>query len=227
MVLAMNQLLDNVWAIIPAYNEADRIKTVIEKTKNHVKNIVVVDDGSSDNTYETAKQQEIIVLKHIVNMGKGTALKTGCDFAVKKQAKILIALDADGQHNPDEIPNFINAIKQGSDVVFGYRQMTKKMPIILRLGNNFINLITKLVYGINMKDTQGGYRAFTAEAYSKIRWQSRTYEMESEMIANTGKHKLKYKEIPIQTIYSDKYKGTTIIDGMKIVLKMILWRFKI
>ncbi len=216
----------DVWVIIPAHDESNRIEGVIKGTKNYIKEILVVDDGSSDSTYKTSKLQDIVVLRHIINLGKGAALKTGCDFAVKKGARILIVMDADGQHDPREIPNFISAIEQGNDIVFGYRQKSKKMPFIFRFGNNFINMITKLVYGISMKDTQCGYRAFTAEAYHKIRWQSQNYEMESEMIANAGKHNLKYKEIPIQTIYSDKYKGTTIIDGITIVLKMFWWRLK-
>lgn len=222
----MNPEQVDAWIIIPACNEAVRIVKVLEKTKRYISNIVVVDDGSSDKTCETAKQQGVIVLKHAVNMGKGCALKTGCDFAVKKGAKIIVVMDADGQHNPEEIPNFIKAVRGGNDIVFGYRQMTESMPFIFRFGNNFINTITKLIYKIEMKDTQCGYRAFTADAYRKIRWKSQTYEMESEMIANAGKHKLKYKEIPIQTIYADKYKGTTVIDGIKIVLNMLWWRLK-
>jgi len=226
-VQTMNQTLQSeAWVIIPAHNEAERIVKVIEKTKQHVQNIIVVDDGSSDNTYEISRHQDVIVLKHAINIGKGAALKTGCDFATKKGAKIMISIDADGQHNPEEIPNFIREIKKGNDIVFGYRQMSKKMPFIFRFGNNFINRITKYIYKIDMKDTQCGYRAFTADAYKKIRWQSQSYEMESEMIANAGKHNLKYKEVPIQTIYADKYKGTTIIDGIKIVLKMFWWKFK-
>ena len=82
------------------------------------------------------------------------------------------------------------------------------------------------MYKIKLKDTQCGYRAFSAKAYKKIKWKSSDYSMESEMIANVGKHHLKYAEIPIQTIYSDKYKGTTIVDGIKIVFNMLLWKIR-
>ena len=77
---------------------------------------------------------------------------------------------------------------------------------------------------VSLSDTQSGYRAMTARAYRKIRWRSRSYSVESEMVANTGRKRLKYKEIKIKTIYSDKYKGTTVIDGVKIVLNMLWWR---
>ena len=111
----------------------------------------------------------------------------------------------------------------GADIVFGYRKLDK-MPAVLKFGNWFIRLITRALYNIDLKDTQSGYRAFTAEAYKKIKWNSCDYSMESEMVTKAGKHHLKYKQIPIQTIYSDRYKGTTIIDGIKIVLNLIWWR---
>lgn len=214
-----------IWVIIPAYNEANRIADVIDKTKKYVDNIIVVDDGSDDDSYKIIKEQNVITLKHLINLGKGAALKTGCDYAIKKGAGILIALDADGQHNPERIPEFINNLNE-AEMIFGHRSLDKNMPFILKFGNWFINTITKLLYGINLRDTQCGYRAFTSSAYKKIRWRALDYSMESEMIANVGKHHLRYKEIPIETIYSDKYKGTTIIDGVRIVFNMFLWRLR-
>ncbi|MBW2966075.1 glycosyltransferase family 2 protein [Candidatus Woesearchaeota archaeon] len=215
---------NDVWVVIPAYNEENKIKDVIDKTKEYVQNIVLVDDGSKDNTINIAKETGIKALRHVVNLGKGSALKTGCEFALRKEAKQLIAIDADGQHDPAEIPNFLEALKE-SDIVFGYRKLTKDMPFVLRFGNWFISRAVGLLFGINLRDTQSGYRAFSADTYKKIKWDAQDYYVESEMIANAGKNRLKYKEIPIQTIYSDKYKGTTIFDGMKIVLKMIWWKF--
>lgn len=213
----------NVWVIIPAYNEGKKILNVIGKTKKYIENIIVVDDGSKDNTVEIAEKTGVKVLKHIINLGKGAALKTGCEFALSRKAKILIAIDADGQHDPAEIPKFLKELI-GTDIVFGYRQLTKTMPGVLRFGNWFISKMVWLFFGIKLKDTQCGYRAFTADTYKKIKWQAQNYDVESEMITNVGKKGLKYEEIPIQTIYSDKYKGTTVIDGIKIVLKMLFWK---
>ncbi|MDP7179646.1 MAG: glycosyltransferase family 2 protein [Candidatus Woesearchaeota archaeon] len=214
---------DNVWAVIPAYNEEENIINVIKETKKYLSNIVVVDDGSKDRTYEVAKQEGIIVLKHIINLGKGAALKTGCDFTLKKEANKIIVLDSDNQHEPSEIPNFLNELKN-KEVILGYRKRNNEMPFILKLGNFIINRITKLLYNVELHDTQCGYRAFTSDAYKKIRWKASDYSMESEMIANIGKNKLSYTQIPIKTIYVDRYKGTTIIDGIKIVLNMIWWK---
>ncbi|MBI2660083.1 glycosyltransferase family 2 protein [Candidatus Woesearchaeota archaeon] len=213
----------NVWAVIPAYNEQHSIAGIVKKTKEYVNNVVLVDDGSTDKTNELARQAGAIVLKHIVNLGKGAALKTGCDFAVKNGAKSIIAIDADAQHNPNDIPRFTEKLKK-YDIVFSYRKASRKMPFVLRFGNWFISNITVFLYGIKLNDTQCGFRAFSKEAYKKIRWSASDYSMESEMIARAGRQSLKYVQIPIQTIYSDEYKGTTIIDGIKIVFNMIKWK---
>jgi glycosyltransferase involved in cell wall biosynthesis len=209
--------------IIPAHNEQRHISSVIKKIKKYASNIIVVDDGSTDNTPRIAEKENVTVLRHVVNLGKGAALKTGAEYAIRKGAKRLIFIDSDGQHKPEDIPRFLDALKQ-ADVVFGSRTFNKKMPAILKFGNRFINQVNNVLYGVNLRDTQSGYRAMTASAYRKIRWRSTSYSVESEMVANTGRQRLKYKEITIKTIYSDKYKGTTIIDGIKIVLNMLWWR---
>lgn len=214
---------DKVFAVIPACNEDDNIGKVIRETWKYLSNIIVVDDGSKDRTCEEAEKEGVIVLKHIINLGKGAALKTGCDYAVKNGASEIVVLDADTQHEPSEIPNFLREL-ENADVVLGCRMQSREMPSVLKFGNWFINKTTRLLYGINVHDTQCGYRAFTAEAYKKIRWKSSSYSMESEMLANIGKRKLKYREIPIKTIYADRYKGTTIIDGIKIVCNLFWWR---
>lgn len=217
----------NIFAVIPAHNESKKIGDVIKKTKKYIKNIIVVDDGSTDDTYDVSKKEGAVVLKHIINMGKGAALKTGCDFALKNKADIIIAIDSDGQHDPNEIPLFLKAIENKNiDIVFGHRKLTKNMPFILRFGNLFISKLTKLLYNIRLKDTQCGFRAFTSEAYKKIRWVALDYSVESEMIAKAGKNKLKYAQVPIQTIYTDDYKGTTVIDGIKIIFNMFMWKIR-
>ncbi|MBS3096387.1 glycosyltransferase family 2 protein [Candidatus Woesearchaeota archaeon] len=214
---------NKIFAVIPAYNEENNIVSIIKKTKRYVGNIIVVDDGSNDKTKEVAENANAVVLRHIINLGKGATLKTGCDFAIRKGAKYMIVLDADAQHNPDDIPRFINKLKK-YDIVFSYRSVSSKMPPVLRFGNWFISGIVRALYGINLNDTQCGFRAFSKEAYRKIGWNSSDYSMESEMISNVGKQKLKYVQIPIQTVYSDRYKGTTVVDGIKIVLNMFWWR---
>ena len=209
------------FVIIPAYNEQELIGKVIKGAKEYSNNIIVVDDGSKDNTYENAKSSRVIVLKHTVNLGKGAALKTGCEYAFQNGADKVIVMDADTQHDPKEIPKFLEAMET-NDLVLGIRKVPDSMPLVLKFGNKFINRTLGLLHGINVPDSQCGYRAFTAHAYDQIKWDAADYYVETEMLIKAGKKNLKYTLIPIETIYSDKYKGTTVLDGVKIVMKMVV-----
>ncbi len=212
------------FVIIPAFNECEKISSVINKAKSLVSNVVVVDDGSNDKTTSTSEEAGAKVLKHCVNLGKGAALKTGCDYAYMHGATKIVVMDADGQHKPEDIPIFLNGLKN-HDIVFGYRKGSNQMPSVLKFGNYFINGLLNNLFKVEIRDSQSGYRAFTREAYKKVRWTASDYYMETEMIINTSKKQLKYSQVPIETIYSDKYKGTTVLDGVMIVSKMFAWRF--
>jgi glycosyltransferase involved in cell wall biosynthesis len=205
--------------IIPARDEQNHISQVISKTKPFMKNIIVVDDGSTDKTFDCAKEAGAITLRHRVNLGKGAALKTGCEYALKQGATKIVVMDADGQHNPKEIPLFLAAL-DNHDIAFGVRKVPKNMPGVLKFGNGVINNTLSLLYNIKIEDSQCGYRAFTAGAYANLKWEARDYFVETEMIIKAGKRKLKYISLPIETIYADRYKGTTVLDGVLIVAKM-------
>ena len=215
--------MEKVFAVIAAYNEERHIKEVVEAAKKHVYHVIVVNDGSRDNTTQMAKEAGAIVLDHVVNLGKGAALKTGCDFALKNQADAIVTIDADTQHNPKDIPRFLDAL-EGCDIVLSYRKYSKAMPFVLKFGNQFINKTIKFLYGLEIRDSQCGYRAFKAGAYKKLKWKAADYSIESETIAKIGRYKLSYKELPIETVYADKYKGTTVLDGIKIVINLLLWK---
>ncbi|MFH1457183.1 MAG: glycosyltransferase family 2 protein [Patescibacteria group bacterium] len=212
--------------IIPAYNEEKRIKNVISQIKTHSDEIIVVDDGSKDDTYGiVSKDTDIIALQHDINLGKGAALKTGCEAAKKINADIIVCMDADGQHKAEDIPRFIEAIKQGNDIVFGSRTIGKGMPLMMFLGNKFLSSSICKLFKIFINDTQSGFRAFTKSAYEKIAWESNDYAVETEMIIRAAKKDLKYKEIEIETIYHDDYKGTTPVNGLQIFIKILKWRY--
>lgn len=212
--------------VIPAYNEEKTIGSVVTETKRVAQNIIVVDDGSVDATAAVARQAGAVVVQHKLNLGKGAALKTGCDLAVSRGAQRVVVIDADGQHNAQLIPEFLSSLDQGYDIVFGCRTMPKSMPFVMRFGNKLISDLFGMLYQIKVPDTQCGYRAFTAEAYKHLRWEAQDYFVETEMLINTGKKKLKHRTLPIETIYADKYKGTTVLDGVLIVAKLLggkLW----
>jgi glycosyltransferase involved in cell wall biosynthesis len=215
----------NAFVIIPAYNEQKHIAAVVQGALLQLpkERIIVVDDGSADATSSAAEEKKVIVLRHVVNLGKGAALKTGCDFAVSNGAEALVVMDADGQHSPEDIPRMISALKE-KDIVFSYREFSRKMPFVRKFGNRLIQYFSALIFGIKIRDTQCGFRAFTGDAYRKIRWNVSDYSVESEMIARTGKNHLKFTQIPIETKYLDNYKGVTIIDGIKIFMNMLWWK---
>jgi len=213
-------------AVMPAYNEERNIADVIKKTKNYVDEVIVVDDGSVDDTIKEAKNADL-VLEHMINMGKGLALKTGIEAAIKRRGNIIITIDSDNQHNPKDIPKMVDIIKnEDIDIVIGSRSFNRNMPLSYKIGNIFLYKTFKFLFKVNIVDTQCGFRAFKSNIYNKIRWTASSYSVETEMLIKVGKNRLKYKELPIQTIYEDKYKGTTIFDGIKIFLNMLLWKIR-
>ena len=209
--------------IIPAYNEGKTIFEVITKTKKFAQSIVVVDDGSQDNTAAEAMKAGAMVLQHKVNLGKGAALKTGCDYAHQQGVQKIVTMDADGQHDPKEIPSFIKALEE-YEIAFGSRKTPESMPFVFKFGNRVITQTLQTLYGVTVEDSQCGYRSFRRETYPHIRWEARDYYVETEMAIRVGKKKMKHTTIAIETIYADRYKGTTVLDGVSIVLKMIGWK---
>ncbi|MFW6231141.1 MAG: glycosyltransferase family 2 protein [Nanoarchaeota archaeon] len=218
------RLPSDLWVVLPGHNEEGNLAPVLKRIKRYTKNIVFVDDGSTDDTYQVALDSGVTVLRHITNLGKGAALKTGCDHAVKTGAERIVVMDSDGQHDPDELHLFVEKLEAGRDVVVGCRKWNNDMPFVMKLGNFGLHKISSLFFAVDIPDTQSGYRAFTAQAYDKIRWDATDYAMESEMIARIHKHHLDYATIRIKTIYHDDYKGTTVLNGIKIATNMLLWK---
>jgi glycosyltransferase involved in cell wall biosynthesis len=219
-----NMEKDDAFVVIPAYNEAKNISDVLIEVQKYAKNVVVVDDGSTDGTSKVVRRYDVCLLRHVVNLGKGASMKTGCEFAISKGAKKIVFMDSDGQHDPKEIPAFLKALDK-FDVCLGFRLREGQMPIIYRLGNQFLDWFSRIILGRKIIDTQCGFRSIRSSAYKKIEWNSCDYTVETEMLLNIAKHKLRYTQIKIKTIYKDNYKGTGIFDGFKIVFNML--RFKI
>nr|MBI4156377.1 glycosyltransferase family 2 protein [Candidatus Woesearchaeota archaeon] len=214
-------------AVIPAFNESKRIEPVIKKTKRFVDEVIVVDDHSRDNTYETAKKAGAKAIRLISNMGAGFATRVGCDLAMKNRADIIITLDADGQHDPEEIPKLLKTLQEYNlDIVFGSRPRNENMPKIRRLGNWGLSFIAKILFNSKVKDTQTGYHAFTSKAYPMIRWSSSRYGVVTEFAVNVAKNGLRCKEVEVKTIYVDKNFGMRKRDAVRATISMLKWRIK-
>jgi len=178
-----------VIAVIPAYKEASVIADVLKNTHPFVDEIIVVNDGSPDNTAEIASEHGAYVVSHLINRGLGAAIGTGFHAARARNADVVITLDADGQHDPSEIPLFLESIKSGADVVIGSRMLTRKgMPWYRQVANILGNISTLVLFGAYVTDSQSGFRAFTKKALEKIEIKTNRMEVSSELIAETRAH---------------------------------------
>lgn len=213
----------NYFVVIPAYNEATRIGAVIGKVKKFTSKIIVVDDGSVDETKRVADKLGVTVLRHKINLGKGAAMITGVEAAFSLGAEAVILIDADGQHNPKHIPEFVKQLEKGHGIVFGSRNLSYGVPMVRYLGNKFGAVLIALFFGIYRSDMLCGFMAFDRKTYPKIKWDSARYGVETEIVARTGKNRLKYTEVAIETIYIDKYKGVTLLDAIGIFFNIPRW----
>ena len=192
-------------ALICAYNEEKHIKDTIEKTLKHIKKVIVVNDGSKDSTLKEIKKTKAILLNHEVNKGKGEALKTGFEYCLKNNYNPIILLDTDGQHDPSEIPKFIEKINEGYDIVIGTRKKRySQMPLHRRLTNFLSSSMLSLVMKQYVKDTQSGYRAINLNVLRNMKFISKRYDLESELLVKASRKGFKITNVPIRVIYGEE-----------------------
>jgi glycosyltransferase involved in cell wall biosynthesis len=216
-----------VIAVIPMYNEAERVRGVIEGALRHVDAVVAVDDQSQDSSYEVARKSGATVLRNHKNRGAGYTTRKGCDKAAEMGADIIITMDADGQHDPEDIPLMLEPLRGGDlDITFGSRRRDSNMPPVKRLGNWMLSSFARMIYRIGIRDSQTGFHAFTREAYPGLRWESDRYGVVSEFVMRVSKNKLRYREVEVKTIYNEKDIGMTKVDALKSVAQMIKWRIR-
>lgn len=217
----------NIWIIIPGLNEEKYIATVLSKVKKHTENIIIVDDGSSDKMSEIARKYTDHVISHCVNLGKGAALKTGCEYAFDElSADAVIFIDSDDQHDPGELPLFYKSLEH-HQVVFGIRSFDEKMPLIRIMMNRLGSAVIFFLFGAYIPDIPSGYKALSKKAYKKLSWSSTDYAVELEIAARTAKYKIPFTTVPIKTIYHDFERGMTILDTVRMITKIISWRISL
>lgn len=216
--------------IIPAYNEGSVLNATALAVRRVLKKlpvlsaIIIVNDGSLDNTKVVAEQVGDIILTHRQNAGLGASLGTGIEYAKRHGFTYLITYDADGQHDPQDILKAYTALKAGSDVVIGSRFLGvhEQMPRLRRYILYLSNLITYLFFGIWTTDSQSGFRGLGPRAISKLRLLSNRMEVSSEFFAEIKRLRLLYSEIGIHVRYT-KYsmsKGQTNTAGFGVLLKL-------
>lgn len=219
-----------IFIVVPAYNEAKRVGKVLSDLAKTKLPVVVVDDGSTDTTPHvlsriTHHSSRITRLSHRVNLGKGAAMKTGAQAAFALGADAVIFMDSDGQHKVEDLPNFVKALNTGDfDVVFGSRNLNMGVPIDRYLGNKLASLLIARLFRIYVSDLVCGYRAITKRAFYKLDWESTGYGVETEMVVKCGKLGLKHCEVPVATVYYDKFKGVSVLDAIGIFFEVFRWR---
>jgi glycosyltransferase involved in cell wall biosynthesis len=190
---------EKILVIIPALNAAGTVRPVIEAARKAIEPVVVINDGSSDATEEVARGAGATVLRHEVNRGKGAALKTGFKYALENGYDAVITLDADGQHLPDEIPKFIEAWKkEGGDLIIGSRRhLFLGMLPRRRNANLFSAWAISKTAGVNVEDSQSGFRLYSAKLLREITIHANGFDAESEVIVRAGRGNYRIVMLPI------------------------------
>ncbi len=198
-----NQDRPRIAAAIPAFNEESYIGTIVLKTSQYVDETIVVDDGSTDRTADVARLAGATVIQHGHNRGYGASIKSLLAEAKKRNFDILVLLDADSQHNPDEIPELIKPISEGYDLVIGSRYEQKEnIPRYRRIGQKVIGYFSKVLSGENLSDSESGFRVFSRKAINMLELQENGMAISAETIARAAEKGLKITERPISIRYT-------------------------
>ena len=205
-------------AILPAFNLQNSIGDIVKRTKEFVDYVIVVSDGSSDNTNLNAIVAGAKCPLHTYNKGKGYALRKGIEYSKRYNPKYIILMDSDGQHLPEEIPNLLQNLKNNNeDVVIGSRfKGILKTSLINRFGNTFLNVLSFIMTGRWFSDIESGFRAFISEKLYKLNLETEDYKIDSELLLKSLHKGFRIVEVPITITRA--IPGITLIDGVKIAL---------
>lgn len=217
-------VLSGITAILPAFNEEVAIGSIVLQTKLYADRVIVVDDGSIDLTAQVAAMAGAEVLRHRQNGGKSAALKTG--FAALNDPRVIVTMDTDGQHNPADIPKLIEPILKGeADMVNGSRYLQgsrNQTPFYRRVGQKVLDAATNLDSGLNITDSQSGFRAFSPDIKDVFKFESKGLAIESEMLADAADAGLRIKEVDIGVRYDvDGSTEHPVAHGVRILVAVL------
>ncbi len=220
---------NKIFVVIPVYEDHATISSVVNSlTQSGFKNIIIVDDGSSADVRAAIDGLPVYYLRHSVNLGQGAALQTGFDFAKQFNPDILITIDADGQHDVNDLPSLINPLLENSaDIVLGSRFLTRSKTSISSRRKGLLHIarfINYLFTGLWLTDAHNGARALNRFALTKIRLDENRMAHASEILFQIRKHNLRFLEIPVNVYYTDysRRKGQKGMDSLGIFIDLVL-----
>lgn len=213
-----------VFCVIPAFNEENSLASVLKDVKPLVDEVVVVDDGSADRTFEIAKKEGVTVLRHFMNRGQGAALETGNRYSLSKGADIVVHFDADGQFEAGEIPEMTALLMRGqADVVLGSRFMGRPNnmpPFKKKVIMPAARLVNSLLLGVDLSDPQSGFRALSRPVLEKIEVRQDKMAHCSEILFKIHKYNFRIKEVPISVTYNGF--GQNFFEGIGVFKDLFL-----
>lgn len=213
-------------AVIPAFNEAERVGPVVEGARRFADAVVVVDDGSTDATVAVCERAGARVIRHLENAGAGAATMTGLEAARAMGANTVVTLDADGQHDPADIPFVLAPIREDrADIVFANRFGQKNhIPAVRRIFNSIGNVLTLLAAGKWVSDSQCGFKALGPKALKEVDLRMTGFEFCTEIVREAAVRHWRIAEVPTKVIYSEytMAKGQSFANGVKTALRILL-----
>ncbi len=218
----------SVAAVIPAYNEEKHIGDVVRRTRSQLDHVLVVDDGSGDETKDRAGEAGAEVAIHSENRGKGEAIKTGLRYWLDRHLEFVIILDADGQHRPEEIDRFVTAAAStaGPKLIIGNRMNdVSRMPLVRRMVNRYMSNNISCVCRQKIPDTQCGFRMLHRDLIPDLLGGANRFDYETEMLIVASRKGCRIDSVPITTVYSDEVSSIHPVRDTLRFFKL-MWRYQ-
>jgi glycosyltransferase involved in cell wall biosynthesis len=192
--------------IIPTHNESSSIRRLVEEIHRQHLDIVVIDDGSTDDTFRIASQTKAVVLQNPHNIGKGASLVKGFEYALSKKYDAVITMDGDGQHLPQDIPTFLTAARSDkTGIIIGNRMhLVENMPRVRIMTNTFMSWVISCITKQYIPDSQCGFRLIKKEVLQQIKLRTKNFEIESEMLIEASREGFKITSVPVKTVYNNE-----------------------
>lgn len=222
-------MMHRIVVVVPAYNAADSLATLIaelERSYPHI-SVLVVDDGSTDRTGEVIRVHGAALISHERNLGKGAALKSGFAYALAHEFDAVITMDADMQHDPAEVQLFLEEFLDDYTILIGVRRLSGDMPLSRRISNSLSTFVASIFAGSRIADSQCGFRLIPTRVLRSLELDSRHYDLEPELIIRAARAGFKIRGIAISTIYNDSISSIhplrDTLRFLKLLLKSLLW----